>query len=192
MLVRSILIIVHTKVRKAEKQFRDVVNRSTIQDELIKNPQKWNQLCASMDIIGDTDTAIVSYRQLEPSDDVGILYLTTYGLLQVLFVQQDAIRHAAEAVDFNYTFSQELRDIREVRNCAVGHPARRDRPRTESFGIVRTSLSQQGFTLYSFDWSHATTRQNISFPELIDRQTEEVCHALAKMTGHLNDRFRFS
>ena len=145
-----------------------------------------------MDIIGDTDMAIASYRQLEPSDDLGILYLTTYGLLQVLFVQQDAIRHAAEAVDFNYAFSQELRDIREVRNCAVGHPARRDRPRTESFGINRTSLSQQGFTLYSFDWSQTAMRRSISFPELIDRQTEEVCHALAKMTEHLNDRFRFS
>ena len=78
-------------------------------------------LCACLDIIEDCDWAIHRYQQGPSTTDLGFLYLMTYGLLQALFVQQDAVKYAAEAVRMPYSRPAELVEIRQVRNSAIGH-----------------------------------------------------------------------
>ncbi len=183
------MVFTQTQMREAEVRLRDAVNQPKVRDELIKDLQKWTQLCASMDAIGDTNSALAAYQRLAPVHDIEMLYLVAYGVLQVLFVQQDAVQHAAEAVGVAYELPEQLRDIREVRNCAIGHPTKRNRPQMESFGIVQTSFTQRGFTLYPFGSDNSIAWREISLPALIERQSQEVCDALARMVQHLKDRF---
>ncbi|MBI4338154.1 MAG: hypothetical protein HY683_10050 [Chloroflexi bacterium] len=178
-------------VRDCEERLREVVNHPGVQRELIKDTRKWQQICSSMDVIGDTDAAIAAYQQLDSVDDTGSLYLITYGVLQVLVVQQDAVTHAAEAVGFPCSFSDEVRRIRTIRNCAIGHPTkRRSGTSTESFGIIRVSLKHAGFTLYSFDWDGGTPSQDVNLLELIDKQGREMCDALTGIAEHLDTKRR--
>ncbi len=164
---------------------RDAVNESEVQERLMQNMHHWQQLCSSMDVIGDTESAIAAFNASSSVQDVGLLYLHTYGLLQVLFVQQDAIKHAAEAIGMSHEFTEELKTLRHVRNNAIGHPTKRGGKNSESFGIVQASLSHEGFTLYSFDWDKPGAFQPINFQELISVQSAAVAEAIEKMIGHL-------
>lgn len=178
-------MVVPTPVCELERRLRDAVNLPEVQDRLMKNPRRWQQLCSSMDVIGDTESAIDAYRSSPSKQDVGHLYLVAYGLLQVLFVQQDAVKHAAEAIDLNWEFPEEILAVREVRNNAIGHPTKRGGKNSESFGIVQISLSHDGFTLYSFDWDRPDAFQPIRFQELVAAQSKEVAHAITLMIQHL-------
>jgi hypothetical protein len=62
-----------------------------------------------------------------------------YGVLQVLYVQQDATRTIATCSGLSLEFPKELADIREVRNDSLGHPTGRG-----AF-ISRSTLSPDGF-----------------------------------------------
>ncbi|MDY3554417.1 hypothetical protein R5W24_003539 [Gemmata sp. JC717] len=174
-----------SKVREVERRLRDVVNRSAIQDRLMLNKRGWEQLCASMDVIGDTDLAVEAFLNSPVGErDYGLLYLHAYGLLQALFVQQDAVEHAAEAIGVPYTPDAALATIRNVRNDIVGHPTKRGR-RPESFGIVRISLSTEEFRMFSFDLSRPNNFQSVRFRELIDAQRVAVVAAIEQMISHL-------
>jgi hypothetical protein len=177
----------NSPVRHAEKRLRDAVNAPAVQERLLADLPNWRQLCASMDVIGDTDEAIAAFLTSPAAPrDVGRLYLHTYGLLQALFVQQDAVRHAAEAVGLAYTRADELRVIRDTRNDAVGHPSKRGDTRPESFGIVRHSLTADEFTLYSFDLGRADNFRRVRVREMIESQRAAVVAALDRIAAHVS------
>jgi hypothetical protein len=171
------------------RRFRDTVNIPEIHDQLVKRGKRsFEQLCASMDVLGDTEEALSAYfAGLATKHDQGTLYLITYGLLQALILQQDALTHAAESIGFRYVLTPELKDIREVRNNAIGHPTKRGRgPQTNHYGIMRISMDAVGFVVYSFDWDRKQMR-NVQFCELIATQTANVRDTLNAMTKHLLD-----
>lgn len=174
-------MVAQTNVRDLERRLRDAVNVPQVQKQLMQDMRHWQQLCSSMDVIGDTYSAIAAYLASPDVEDIGQLYLLAYGLLQVLFVQQDAVRHAAEAIGLSYEFSENLLAVRSVRNNAIGHPTKRGGKNSESFGIVQVSLSREGFTLYSFDWDQPDAFQPIKFKELITTQLAEVAQGIEQM-----------
>ncbi len=176
----------HTRVDELEKNLRDTVNIKKIQYRLTRDTRLWHQLCSSMDAIGDTNIAISAYLNFHPVQDIGCRYLIAYGLLQVLFVQQDAVQHAAEAIGISYEFPKDLKYIRKIRNEAIGHPTKKGwNENTNSFGISRISLCHEGFTLYSFDQDHADNFKPIRFQDLISEQTTAVSQAIEQMILHL-------
>ena len=179
-------------VHELVERLRRAVNVPEVQDRLIKDRRLWRQLCSAMDVMEDTETAIASYRSSAPLQDIGSLYLLAYGLLQVLFVQQDAVKHATEAAGLDdYEFPEDVLAIRDVRNRAIGHPTKREKRVTgggkklESFGIMQMSLSHEGFILYSFDWDRPDAVQRIRFEELIAAQSKAVAQAIEQMIRHL-------
>lgn len=169
----------YSAVREAEQRLRGVVNEPEIQHRLIQGQRRWQELCSSLDVIGDTDSAIAAYLASPPIRNMGLLYLLTYGLLQVLYVQQDAVQHAAKAVGLPYKLPEELLTIREIRNKAIGHPTDRTK------GIIQLTLSHEGFTLYSFDCSRPETSQPIRFAELIEAQSAAVIQCIDKIIHYL-------
>src|SRR5579864_4900977 len=86
----------------------------------------WGQLCTTLDTIEDTELAIESYSKSPFPDDAGERYLRIYGVLQAIYVQQDALRHLAEAITPTGPFelTDVLKNIRETRNLSVGHPTK--------------------------------------------------------------------
>jgi hypothetical protein len=116
-------------VQQKDTKIRDLVNHPWKLQSLLDNIAKWNKLCASMDVIGDTQIAINSYFSLPSfsAENGGYLYL--YGLLQAFFLQQDAINHLSEALfDRAIDWRTEYPDlylVRELRNNSIGHPTKR-------------------------------------------------------------------
>ena len=90
-------------------------------------------------------------------------------------MQQDAVKHAAEAIGLSYSLPASLMAIREVRNSAIGTPYKRGSSRTESIRIVRFSITQ-GFTLYAFDITDRRLPTSAT-AELIAAQREAVVDA---------------
>jgi hypothetical protein len=51
----------------------------------------------------------------------GWSYLVVYGILQVLYVQQDAATMLAGCLKLPFELPDELVNIREIRNDSIGH-----------------------------------------------------------------------
>lgn len=78
-----------------KRQIRNFIQYPWRLDPLVKDRGLWFRLTSSMDAIEDTEAAIDAYIA-SPEPDRGGAYLLIYGVLQALFVQQDAIKHLQE------------------------------------------------------------------------------------------------
>src|SRR5512135_3253506 len=94
-------------IHELESEIRDIINSPRKQAALLRNHSTWGMLCSSLDVIGDTECALAAYLAGSNLEEVkrgdyliesGNLYLTLYGVLQVLFVQQDAVSHLHESL----------------------------------------------------------------------------------------------
>lgn len=111
----------------------------------MRDRRDWHMLCSCLDAIGDTEMALTAYREETQSLPMGKRYLTVYGVLQALYLQQDAVQNLATALKIPYQRDPLLTQVREVRNDAVGHP-------TSRYGkafifLIQMSLTESGFGL---------------------------------------------
>lgn len=156
------------RVEVAGDRIRDIVNDPRRRHALMQNRQQWVQLCSAMDAIGDTQLAVRAYLD-EPLKDVdsdGWSYVVVYGVLQVLYVQQDAAEVLAKALKLPFKLPDELEIIREIRNDSIGHPAGRG-----AF-ISRMSLSQEGFQLLKPIKKGKQEIRGINLRTIADQQTD--------------------
>ncbi len=174
-------------------KIRDLINEPRAQYALLKNPALWHQLCSALDVIEDTDLAIDSYSTGELAATNGAHYLAVYGLLQALFLQQDAVIAICECLSIpkkldNYP---RLKEIREIRTASAGHPTKKDRPKsqpTSYHSISRPTLSLEGFDLLSFHSDGQFDTKHISIPELIADQRDCVSGILVSAISELERR----
>lgn len=136
------------KIPELESRIRDYINKARIQHSLMQDTKNWNQVCSSLDVIGDTYIAIRSFLSSEFPKDTGLQYIFIYGLLQALFLQQDSIKHMSESLRIDYSQNDELEKIRNIRNDSIGHPTNRRGGKSHHF-ISRSSIHKRGFTLMS-------------------------------------------
>ena len=84
----------------------------------------------------------------------GTLYLAVYGVLQGMFLQQDALVNLGNTLRFPIRIDdyQGLKKIREIRNQIVGHPTSYRRRKTESYyAINRGSLSLEKLDVMEYN-----------------------------------------
>ena len=112
------------------KRIRKHIQRLERMSLLIPNRKKWIGITASIDVLEDSSWAVEYYVENDYPSDMKGKYLYTYGLLQALFVQQDA----AENI-YNVFFDEKIKwkeeypkayVVREMRNDVTGHPLNRD------------------------------------------------------------------
>ena len=167
-------------IGELEEQIRDLINHSRRNSELRQDAGLFSQLCSSLDVIGDTDLALRDYlesEQLSPSQ--GMRYLLSYGVLQALVLQQDAVQHLAESLGVAYHAPKELLEIRDVRNNSVGHPTKRGPAPSRAFNhISRATMSWKGFDLLTFRSSGGPEMESIDLPGLIETQRRLLAAAL--------------
>src|SRR5689334_18706924 len=96
------------KVQRLENVVRGHINTHRYQTQLLKNSSNWNQICSSLDVIGDALYAIDSYLSASFPTDLGLKYIYCYGILQALFLQQDALKHLTEAFGLEYNKNEAL------------------------------------------------------------------------------------
>lgn len=177
-------------VQKQANQIRDYINNPRKHYELRQNKALFSQLCSSLDVIGDTEEAIAAFKAKEFGDSKAAHYLAVYGLLQAIYVQQDAVNNLCESLGIPERINKylKLKEIREIRNDTVGHPTRRDKQkgRPSSYHhISRMSLNQTGFKLASFFSDGTSQFRSINIPELIEEQRRFISEILSTLIANL-------
>ncbi len=169
-------------IEHKEKRIRDLVNHPWKLQTLFEDKSKWNKLCASMDVIGDTQIAINDFFSLPSFSSNTGGYLFLYGLLQAFFLQQDAINHLSEAlfnkqIDWKNDYP-DIYHVRELRNDSIGHPTKRGSDKSFHF-IARYSISNGMFRLMSYysDLNKHLYR-DVNIQELKEKQENSVIEIL--------------
>ncbi|HUY13948.1 MAG TPA: hypothetical protein VMX16_10030 [Terriglobia bacterium] len=179
-----------TAIRDLETRIRDFVTEARRRQQLVARSADWNMLTSSLDVIGDTELAIEAYLSSPEARDHGGQYLLIYGILQVLFVQQDALQHIAAALRFPYKPYPELFDIRDIRNKTVGHPTKKDRPGAapqSSHHISRPSINRTYFQLLSTYEDGRVEFTAVNLRELIVKQRHIVRNVLSQVVNSLQE-----
>lgn len=161
------------QVSQSVSAIRDLINVPRKQHQLVQDLRVWNQLCSALDIIGDTQWAINSYVELDWPSDYGERYLRVYGLFQAMFLQQDATKHLAESLGVVLSHAEDMQGIRDIRNCAVGHPTKRGRNNPTAHFISQATISKWGFTLLNTS-GKSDDFQDVNLQQLIRIQSRGV------------------
>ena len=136
------------RIGNLEESVRKYINTTRYQNDLLSDSDNWNQTCSSLDTIGDTLYSQQDYLEEEYPASVGLKYIFTYGLLQALFIQQDAMNHLSEAFGIKFELTDRLKEIRALRNASIGHPTKNKSKSVTYYNYIsRMTLSKTGFTL---------------------------------------------
>jgi len=154
------------------QEIRGFVNKPRKQFNLLKNRKFWNQLCSSLDVIEDSDLAIDAYLNREFSKDDGEKYLRLYGVLQALFLQQDAVTNLCESLGLpnELITDPKLKEIRAIRNDSIGHPTKRGWNDKSYHYMSRISITKSKFQLISYYGNSKTIFRDILVIDLIKEQ----------------------
>jgi hypothetical protein len=181
------------EVEQRERRIRDLVNHPWKLQTLLDDKAKWNKLCASMDVIGDTQIAINDFFTLPSFSSNNGGYLFLYGLLQALFLQQDAINHLSEAL-FNEPINwkndyPDIYHVRELRNDSIGHPTKRGKDKSFHF-IARYSISNGYFRLMShYSVLDKHLFRDVKIQELREKQEKSVIKILDNVIGLMEKEY---
>ncbi len=184
------------------RTIRDHINQPRINHRIRQSIGHWNLLTSSLDVLEDAELAIAAYGRvgatMATGDEgghyqliAGVQYLTTYGLLQAFFIQQDAVFHVSEALGMTHEMKNypKLEAIRGVRNISIGHPTKVDRPKSAPVShhfISRMTMSPMGFQLLSFSDDNTTSSRDVSIPDMIADQTAELSGILTEVIEELS------
>ena len=182
---------IHSALRRIdelEDSIRKFINTGRHQTELLDRSETWNQICSSLDVIGDTALSIKDYiSEPYPKSD-GLKYIFTYGILQSLFLQQDAVRHLSEAFELPYTPSKNLAKIRGIRNASIGHPSKQQVKKQKVYNYIsRITLAKGGFTLMQESADCDTRFIHVSLNTTIDEQLADIETALSSISEKLKE-----
>jgi hypothetical protein len=170
---------------------RDYGHEARHLQTLISDLVNWNQIWSAADVIDDNELAIAAYEQAEFDPGSGEAYLFVYGILQVLFVQQDAVLHLCEALHplMKIELTDRLKEIRELRTFSIGHPTKVKRHKQLlSTRISRGSLNKNGFDLFSFSLQDRPQINHVDIRALIRDQRQEVLTMLKPLVQELKAR----
>ena len=177
-----------SSISDLERQVRSFINAPRKHHALFQDTVEYYKLCSCLDVIGDTELAFHEYGSLSDQASPGLSYILVYGFLQALFLQQDAVRYLHEALHLPYRANPLLREIREIRNDAVGHPTKRDRPKggTRFCSISRASISKRGFQVVARtpgEWP--PTFRFVKLQDLVETQHQQLRRALETLLDAL-------
>jgi hypothetical protein len=185
-------------VIELRSRIRDFIQHPRRLNPLLEDAPNWNMLANSFDTVADTEIAIKTYEATPDVQDVGARYLAIYGILQCLYVQQDAVQSMVRAFEpgkkpeYRIESEPEANEVRKIRNKATGHPTSesgktsKEKPGVRmSHFIVQHSMHKGGFTLMTTfaDKTHAFT--DVSITELVAKNRTVVERALDRMMQKL-------
>lgn len=174
----DLLEAVHRKMERGEKYYT-----------LLSDKPKWNQLCASLYAIEDAQSAIDAYTEYEFPPDISGKYLYIYGLLQALYLQQDAANGLSIAlfdkkIDFRKDYPA-VYEIREIRNDTTGHPTGRNRKIDAGQSFVQ--IAQASMDKHSFSYAIYKESNDYVFEEKIVDLDKCILEQKKSVINILND-----
>lgn len=188
-----------------ENEIREIINRNDgeFYEKYFKNHlDDWNILGISMDTIGDATLAVEYFKETGVGQEVGENYLKLYGLLQAIYLQQDAIKFLFRVIKKCFDEKNELSDwsvyqkeswneLRSYRNLSVGHPIENKtfkRGRTKRASISQITISSDGFQLVIWDGVTGSDQfQDIQLKDLIELYLSEAKKILMDIENFLRN-----
>jgi hypothetical protein len=145
--------LINAKVSQYET-YRERSFSVFVKEELkLRNEDDWNFLCASMDLVGDTNLAIQNFVRFQldgPTryEEIGEKYLRLYGFLNAVYMQQDAILALHRILNCHDENKVKDRiynlDIRDIRNKLASHTLnyidKREKGKKTPLFVVRVGL----------------------------------------------------
>lgn len=184
MLIRELI----AKINKLTESVRNHINTHRYQVVLLNDSGKWNQICSSLDVVEDSLLAIKSYHIEQYPDDTGLKYIYTYGVLQALFLLQDAVRHLSEAFAITFNASKVLLDIRNMRNAAIGHPTKQDHKGQRYYNFIsRISMTKNGFDLLRHSRPEQYDVMRVDLTVATKDQLQEIAQLFQKIVAQLEE-----
>jgi hypothetical protein len=176
-------------IDELEQQIRDFINNPRKRHALLQDTAAWNMLCSCLDTVGDTELAISTYEQSSNPPTVGDTYLLAYGVLQALFIQQDAVENLCQALVIDYVPDKLLKEIRDIRNDSTGHPTKRGGGKGLAYIFIgRASLTKEGFDLMTtYPDDRRPLFRHVSIKSLIKDQRDLVQKALTEVLRKLKE-----
>src|SRR5690606_12739214 len=176
------------------KEIRTILNHPWKRQMIFQDKVRWNKIWASLDTFDDTQEAINYYLSLQAFGPYNGGYLYTYGILQAINLQQDALNNLLSAL-FNKSIDwkkeqPELYKIREQRNDSIGHDTRRGNDK--SFHLIgSSSISKDGFTLASYfpKTGKKSKFENINIIKSINSQSDLLKNITFEAMNKLKDEF---
>ena len=178
-------------IHDQSQSIRDIVFNPAMEHLFLNGVDERFQIAACLDTIEDTQLAIDEYRLLDISEDEinkGKIYLAIYGVLQGLFLQQDALRYLSEALQhpFQIDDNTRLKDIRDLRNMIAGHPTSHRRKGREAFyAINRMTLSLQRFDILEHVKQSSSKMMPIDIEAMILDSETHISQALRNLQNKL-------
>ena len=170
------------------QKLREYVNSPRKQNILLRDRNKWNKLCASMDAIEDSSFAISEYiKDLERKESLGFTYVIVYGILQAMILQQDSLMTISESLNIKSEQSTELKEVKEIRNSSIGHPVReKGKTFVSANYIQQMGMTIKSFTMMTFDPLKADPIfKNVFIPEMLSRQNVVISKELENILTSL-------
>lgn len=177
-------------------RIRDLINAPRKQSLLLKDRDAWLKLCSSLDVIGDTDVALDSYLSDQFPKSTGAQYVLVYGVLQVLYVQQNALNDLIDALGIKISHKDypRLARIRDIRSASIGHPTEKKTKGGYTYHfITRVTLHKNGFMLLSNRPDGSIEWNPVVISDLIADQRHDGADILQKVSAHMEaeeDRHR--
>lgn len=177
------------------KKIREHINRTEKQAEMLVERKKWLQLTSAIIALEDTACAVQFYISSEYPEDVNGKYLYTYGLLQALFVQQDAVNHISislfgEELKFREMYPEAYK-AREIRDDVVGHPT--NRKGQYFIQLAQISITKQGFYYIKHNAKGTfkdTQDIHVNVLEAIEENAKCINHVLEQVLERLEAEFK--
>jgi len=167
---------------------RSHINTHRYQTALLNDSKTWNQICSSLDVIDDSLYAVYSYDAEQYPEDIGLKYIYTYGLLQSLFLMQDALRHLSEAFGIPFELTPTLKQIRNFRNASIGHPTKQDQNGKRYYNYIsRISMSKSGFDLIRSSGDGEDIFKYVDVMQACSDQLAGIIDAYCKITEKLEE-----
>jgi hypothetical protein len=173
-------------VHEAEARLRALVNQPRIRGRLRQPVARWMQLCAAMDLLGDAQLALeASIDGSLIANSTGAQYAVVYGLLQALYLQQDAANQIKKCLELAIPPPAELDVVRDTRNAAAGHPSTY---KGGGAGIARFTLSGNAFELFIWSQNGQMSSREIALDVLCEQQSSAIHDFLRGVIGGLVER----
>lgn len=150
---------------------------------IMQNMSNWNKCCAAIDVIEDSQCAIDYYKTTDYPDNYKGKYLFTYGLLQALFIQQDALHSLSSVLYTKFDFRNnypEIYEIREIRNDTIGHPTNRQDKKCIHIGQIFLEKEKFRYIVYP-----KAKSIEVDVKKLLIKQEEFTIEILNKIINQL-------
>jgi hypothetical protein len=152
------------------------------------------KFCAAKDWLQDTAEVLLAHRAKGFSSDAMAAYLELWGVLQAVYVQQDATGtlYCVVREEKRFPFwncGADWKDIRDLRDRAVGHPSYSDRGEVEgSVSIGRARMSYDRIAFQAYVKGGPSRTETIALGAMIDKYDQVAAAQVKNITAALTTR----